>query len=759
MKKEDLEKTMPIEVLTFDVEEEPKTRASRHQEQEEVPSRMEKYNNAEDELGEEKKEEIVPEKEEISIPSEEKKEEKEKKIEKKKKSVFLFLQKLTKKQKILLLSLGSLVIILLVILLVMALSKSKPKEEGKVNAPAEESVPVIVDNYYYKDGTLHLLNSNLNEIGTYPCSNKDENLCYVAYNYYRDNFDADLVLNEDQTEKQQRMPIINNDYVFIFDNANETDHDIVLYSLQDANIIDVYLDAKAYDDHYVAVQNKSNKYGLLKIDENVEQFIPSSYEYLGKLDSEDYLVAKDSRSYFIIDISNKKVSKDIIGEIKSYSKDLIVSYVDQSYHVYDYDGNLLASSYDFAQVTDSYMALVKDNKVYVQDKEKNKYIEEGISLKNQEFVRKFIFDSEGKLTETKWSFSLKNSNEDDLEVIVYDKTVKEEEYHQLSKKTVAVNKKYDYVNYFDQYLYFYRDKEKTNLIGSYKCTNPNIIFDEDSTFSSCSLASDTIYEENEMTSNDRKATTPIINNRFVFVRDGAENVVLYDLLEKNADKAKIGPYTSVNTYTEANEEKITHRSGTVDVIALNKKGKYGMISIGESAVSSIYSFSYDAMEKLGSYVVAKDSDGKWKILFSKEEVSPEFPGKVVFVSKDKKYFKVKTSNHFALYDAEGKKVVEEEFIFLNLLGTYFIGVNKDKEVNLYHYTGAKITKKGKTITSATCTVGDLAKASYSNGVYTISLCEGDKYTTHFYNVANDTYVGEEESPKEEEPTGSGTPEE
>ena len=96
---------------------------------------------------------------------------------------------------------------------------------------------------------------------------------------------------------------------------------------------------------------------------------------------------------------------------------------------------------------------------------------------------------------------------------------------------------------------------------------------------------------------------------------------------------------------------------------------------------------------------------------------------------------------------------------MNLLGTYFIGVNKDKEVNLYHYTGAKVTKKGKTITSATCTVGDLAKASYSNGVYTISLCEGDKYTTHFYNVANDTYVGEEESPKEEEPTGSGTPEE
>ena len=63
----------------------------------------------------------------------------------------------------------------------------------EVSPNKKKEVVVAKDNYRYEDGILYFVANN-KDIGSYKCQNKDEKLCYVAYETTDDDFDEVLVL-------------------------------------------------------------------------------------------------------------------------------------------------------------------------------------------------------------------------------------------------------------------------------------------------------------------------------------------------------------------------------------------------------------------------------------------------------------------------------------------------------------------------------------------------------------------------------------
>ena len=186
---EELEKTKPIKTL----KEINTTRSEKHLEddiEEEITSREEKY--AEKELEkentemEEAAEEALAEK---NINKAEKLlKEEEPQEEPPKKGLINKIKNLSKKGKIILFTSIGLVLLIIIIILVIVLKPKKPTETNTQNTIKEE-IPTIVDNFYYKEGKLYILDETQKTIGEYECTNKDEKLCFVAINKNNDTFD------------------------------------------------------------------------------------------------------------------------------------------------------------------------------------------------------------------------------------------------------------------------------------------------------------------------------------------------------------------------------------------------------------------------------------------------------------------------------------------------------------------------------------------------------------------------------------------
>ena len=85
---------------------------------------------------------------------------------------------LSKKAKIIIIV--SIVLVVLIIAFVLIYFLVLKKDDNKDNYK-EPTVVIEKDNYKYEDGKLIFIDSNKNELGIYECTNKNENICYVAY--------------------------------------------------------------------------------------------------------------------------------------------------------------------------------------------------------------------------------------------------------------------------------------------------------------------------------------------------------------------------------------------------------------------------------------------------------------------------------------------------------------------------------------------------------------------------------------------------
>ena len=758
MKNDDLEKTIPIDVL--DLEEQ--TRSSKYKEDDKkVSSRAKKYEDIDvEEIEELDEEEILEEglddTKEVKVISdletsvEEEEPKKSKKDKKKGNGLIAKFKALPKKNKIFLLILAGIVVILLIVLIVMLVLGGGEEQE---EAPKEEEPIKIVDNYYYKKGSLYFLDENEKEIGSYACANKNEEKCYVAYNSSNETLDITRKYNEDGTVIVERAPIIDQDYVFVYDSEDEEDTTINLYSIEEEIVKEKYDSVEIYGDNFVVVEEEGKK-GLIKLDNGVAEVIEPQYDELYYINGIDFMVVKKQKGYVVIDKNDKEVSKYIDSDliIKNFNDDFVVVSNGTKYAVYNYKGEELVSDYDFATVSAGLMALVNGKELYVRNSDNVKYNEAAYKLLNETYVKKVIYDEEGNLLRKELSFEFTAPLDDGpIELLVYKEDDQDPKYYEVNEIEALANVKYDYMNYFNKKLYFYKDEFKEELIGSVTCTSENEIASSEDKYTSCNVATDTIYETNDMVSQetlDRKSTIPIIHDKYVFIKDGKE-IKLYDLTDSK--KAK-GTYTSVSSYTENNDNKITLSGKDAYVVALNKKGKYGLLHLTKNNIEALVTFEYIGMEVVGDYVVGKKSASSYDVYkLGSDTALITINGALKGYSVDKRYIKYVADGAYVVADFQGNELNSIRFDYVELYNGYYVGI-VDKKLDIYSYTTGKITEESLKVGNYKYVrvANPAFKVSKKDGNYVVNIYNGSGYDENIYNTTINSY-GEEEVPVTPEP--------
>lgn len=674
---------------------------------------------------------------------------------------------LSKKKKILVISLGILFLIAIVGVICLFVIKDENKNE-ETKKEEEKDVIVIKDNYIYKNGNLIFLDEEDNEIGTYECTNKDENLCYTAYQgTNEDNFYKVTPLYEDETEILSRINLYFNRYAFVYDNKNEDKGMISLYDFKNNQVISQYNVVKTHhinDKDYI-ITEEDGIYKLYEMTETgLESRIDKDYKYLGLMDNKEtnYVIAKVPSGYYLLDLNTgDEVSKLIGKQIFNYNDDYIVTVSDDVYSLYTYENAQKLTGYKFINIENSsYIVSVdKNNNLFYRDMDLVKINEEGFKLNNDNYLPKKIYSSSGILQENIYAFE-SNYGEDKITIAIRDDEVGTDYFKSTSLKEYAYNKTISNYSYNDGVLYFYSDENKEALVGKYVCKNKNEEFKEGELLANCHPALDTIYEDNDMTINtDKVSMIPIINNRYVFVYDGTvnnPNVVLYDLED---DKSL--NYESVNTYTEANNGVLTYsKVDSINVIVKSKKdGKYGMININKDGITSVYDFIYDSMEMINGKVLVT-SNGKSKILYSKISTSKEFPGKIRGFIGDIEYYKVKEGSNYYVYDNEGDKVTDKGYKYVELYDNFYAGVN-GSSLMLYDYTGKECIEKVIELYSENY-YGKEANAfiiAVNNQKVTVSVYKDGSYTHTNVDIIENKQETDKNKPSDEEQTGNNANEE
>lgn len=751
-KNSDLEDTKPIEIIPDDLES-----------VEEVPSREEKFKdkNLEDTIEAEKilDDELITisEEERNALESEEKPldleiEEKKEEPKKEKKKLIDKWKELPTGKKVLVIICISLFIALLAILMVFALSR-KPKEKVKPKEKEkEQEVITIVDNYYYKDGNLYLVDANDKEIGSYECKNKDKDNCYVAINTYRDTLDVPKVSDENNEAKIERMPIYNNDYVFIYDDSSANGGKTYLYSMKTKDTIGEYLDTKGYDKNFIILKTMDNKYGFYQINESMITVFNPIYNELFYIDGEDYLVGYNNKGYVILTKNGKEISKYVPGtaKLKYYNKNFMVFEDNSNYSVYNSDGKMVKDKYRFITVKEGFIFLIDDsNKMYVIDGDGAKYNEEGIALKNTDYVSNYIYDSNGKIAKTMLAYKIEVTKES-IEIMPYNKRYEEDINVSININEGLVSKNLKNYNYLQGNLYFYKDEEKKELIGFYKCTNPNSLVGNNTELVNCNIAKDEIFEDNDSTPAElvnRQSTIPLINERFVFIQDGAKNIVLYDLAEKKGKAS----YSKVNTYTPNNNNTFTLYSGNVELVAVNKKNKFGVVSINGAELQGIHPFDYDHVEKLNDKYIGKNSNNKWVILGETNEYADKIMGiKGNFIKLKK--------NTYSVVKIDSNEKIGAGYKYVELYDNYYAGVDSSNYLMIYDYNGDDFIKDKILLSNNNYSKVEnpafkiSSKIEEDKYVFTISVFDGTTYKDNVVKQKETTIIGkdDEEEPKEED---------
>ena len=596
-------------------------------------------------------------------------------------SLFTKIKNLPRKTKIILIIIIILILVLIGVGIFFLLKKEEPQEEKK--EPVEN---IVIDNgnYRYNNGILEFLDSFNTKIGEYTCTNKDEEVCFVAYlSNSEDIFNKELNVYEDTSVIDIRSNIYNNRYVFVKDGE---DSNIILYDIIENKVINEYLKIKVYDDSdLIVVEDSENNYGVIELTDNeVKEVLPLDYEYVGKIKNDDNFIVKTKQGYYITNKDGKnltKVSKDLIYD---YNDTYLVTKNDNKYSLYNYNMELINQDLDYITLIDTeYYAYVLSDLLYIRDYTNNKYNEEGYELANDTYQVINTYDDEGTLLNTDYSYRL-TRNDNNLGIYIKDGDNINE--NTLNLLNGIVSKDLKYYSYFNDTLYFYSDLEKTNLLGKYKCTNKNSL--ENNTLSSCNIALDEIFDDNFKNNGAGKTSNiiPIIANRYVFIKDSStdEEIKLYNLEEENTEATYKG--VSVNL---GNSSEITFVASANNIIVKNREDKFGTLNISSSGVTKNLDFIYDAIERMGDSFLVKEGD-KYYIRYANQRVSNEFSHKIYDYNSS--YLVVREDDGFAIYKQNDNTTsVAKGYTMVKLLGDtcYSYVENNKLYLSLYDNTPIK----------------------------------------------------------------------
>lgn len=659
----------------------------------------------------------------IKEPETDVKKTKKLKVKKAKKDKEFFWKKLSKKTKIIIIvSVIGVALIITGLLLYFLVFK-----KDKVLTPPENIV-IQKDNYIFENGTLKLLDNNDKIIGNYKCIDNNVDKCYIARLSNEDTFDTPRYVDEKNAPLEKKSKIYNNRFVFIYD-----DEKIVLYDIQNESTSGEYQlikDGNIEKDLIVAKDTK-DKYGLIEIKASeTNTLLDFEYEYLGIINDENRFVVKDGAYSFLIDASGKLLTSKVRGDIKSFS-DKYLSVYETDYSLYDYTGAMVKTDkYDYIDFQSNYLFIIKNSKMFILDNTLFKLNEVGINVRANNYNKTYVFDEKNNLKETKKPYTIAFTT-GKITITYNDKVNTVVNIYES-----VLNKTSDYVNYYDGILYFYNDLEKTNLLGSYTCTNKNNIASDKSTYDNCYISKDT----NLINNVEKLGFTPIYNGNYAFIKDTKTDsltptIILYDI-KNSSQKAK---YQAVDT--GASSEKVTSITSLNSLImAKNTEGNLGMITFGTDGPSGVIAFKENEVgtskiKYLKDYILVQRSNKYY--LYDKI-------GNIIasssFEIKDylSQYMLVFNNNYlvYKMSSSDSGKILSNELKHVELLNNIYVGIDKDYKLNVYNYDE---TKTGLIEDSLEILVKDKLSDSYkisiNNSSYTISILQADKtYIDYKYNM-------------------------
>ena len=598
--------------------------------------------------------------------------------------------KLSKKGKIIIIV--SAVVLLIVIILLLWLFVFKKNDNTNENK--EPSVVLEKENYKYVDGKLIFLDENKKELGSYECKNKNENLCYIAYYSNEDDFDEFKKVYESGLEVSVASDIYKEKYVFVYDNEKKEDGEVTLYNIKDNKNEGIYSLVKEVNSDK-AIVKKNDKYGIISFDENTD--VALDYEYMGYiLDSENLIVASNN-NYKLISFDGKDVSKTVPGKIMSYDSDNISVKSGNTYHVYDYTGNMLINKeFDYIRFADTYIIGADNKKLFVYDNKGNIMNMDGVRITSSEYNTKLIFNDELRQT----------GKEEAFNVSVSGKTLKieyGEEYTKINLSEGEVSSNMEYISYFQGKLYFYKDAQKTDFLGSYQCSYANNLSDSNQMLENCYLGK----QSNIVNNNEYTSYLPIYNNRYVFIADtkspnANDNIVLYDL--KN--NKKLATYKSVDAAFESNDTTVNfvNTAGTL-VVTKNTSDSFGLINVVSNSVDGVIPFkdkdtnaTNESIKIVNGYYITKRSDKTNHIYDTKgNEITKNMSIKSDIESFESEHILVKNENgKYMVFDMNGK-VVSSEYDYILIDKEYYVSVDSENILGLYKYDSEE-NKIGEKIT-------------------------------------------------------------
>ena len=598
--------------------------------------------------------------------------------------------KLSKKAKIIIIV--SAVVLLIVVVLLLWLFVFK--KDNKQNEYKEPSVVLEKENYKYVDGKLIFLDQNKKELGSYECKNKNENLCYIAYYSNEDDFDEFKKVYESGLEVSVASDIYKDKYVFVYDDEKKENGEVTLYNIKDNKNEGVYSLVKEVNKDK-AIVKKNDKYGIISFDEDVD--VSLDYEYMGYiLDSKDLIVATNN-NYKLISFDGKDVSKTVPGKIMSYDSDNISVKNNTSYHVYDYTGNMVIDKeFDYIRFADSYIIGANGKKLFAYDSKGNIMNMDGIKITNSDYNTKLIFNDELRQTGKEEAFSASVSG----------KTLKIEygdEYAKINLSEGEVSSNMEYISYFQGKLYFYKDSEKKEILGSYQCSYANNLSDSNQMLENCYLGK----QSNIVNNNEYTSYLPIYNNRYVFIADtkspnANDNIVLYDL--KN--NKKLATYKSVDAAFESNDTTVNfvNTAGTL-VVTKNTSDSFGLINVVSNSVDGVIPFkdkdtnaTNESIKIVNGYYITKRSDKTNHIYDTKgNEITKNMSIKSDIESFESEHILVKNENgKYMVFDMNGK-VVSSEYDYILIDKEYYVSVDSENILGLYKYDSEE-NKIGEKIT-------------------------------------------------------------
>ena len=656
----------------------------------------------------------------------------EEKDKKKKENIIDKFKKLPKKTKIIII-VSSVIVLLLIIGLILFLVLRKPKEED--DTPKEEVI-VNESTYTYKNGTLIIYDSAKNTLGEYECTNKDEELCYVAY--YENNLD-DFNTMEIYKEDEILLDRSTNygDLIFIYDNPEAKDGEITLYNLKDKEEVAKYKNIKKVNEE-LAIVNDDN-YKLVSLKDNKVTTIAEDYTYMAYEDDfkSDRVVGSKDDKYYLLDFNGKVLTSKLDSNVVMYSNSYIVLRNSDAYKVVDYQNKAILEDAEYALLYDKFIVSIEDQKLYLKSYEGFNYNLDGVKLSTRSYKPTKKYDKDNNLVSEEEAFNLEvNGNT----IVVH----KEDGDKTIDLLEGENSKAKNYYSYYDGKLYFYSDEEKKELIGTYPCENKNTSTNSDGIFSTCDVAIQSNFSNNYKTSDTSFGLVPIYYNRFVFVSDNSnltsedsKVIYLYDL--KN--KRKLGSYSEVDAGTKENFGNV---NVDTNILAKNKDGKFGMITLESSGVSatyrSDYNFKVTKMERFGKDVIVL-KDGKWEVLSSDGTSKGGFNGKILDYLD--KYYLIEDNGKVRVYNLEGlKDIGKDGYDYVKLTTSFYVYVNNGN-LGVKNYEGSSLLLDDEEVTIPVA-VTDYNKNLRisivgSKGTITILNGNGETLETHTFSTKVNTW--------------------